>query len=40
MSTLKTVQEILKKDPRAAILLAEILYPPPSISALPRPWES
>jgi len=40
MSTLETIRKILKKDPRVAILLAEILSPPPSISTLPRTWES
>lgn len=40
MTTLEKIREVLKKDPRVAILLAEILSPPPSISTLPRPWES
>ncbi len=34
------IREILKKSPALAIVLAEILSPPPSISTLPRPWES
>jgi len=40
MSTREKIREILKKDPGVAIILAEILSPPPSISTLPRTWES
>ncbi len=40
MSTREKIREILREDPQVAILLAEILSPPPSISTLPRPWES
>jgi len=40
MSTREKIREILKEDPRVAVVLAEILSPPPSISTLPRPWES
>lgn len=34
------LQRILKEDPRLAIVLAEILNPPPSISTVPRHWEA
>lgn len=34
------VLSVLKQDPRAGILLAEILGPPPGLGNLPaRPWE-
>jgi len=39
-SVLQLVQSILREDPRAAIVLAEILGPPPGLSGgPPRPWE-
>lgn len=40
MNLVEKLQAILKEDPRLAILLAEILAPPPSLGACPRPWET
>lgn len=39
MTVPEKIQEILRETPELAIILAEILAPPPSISTLPRPWE-
>ncbi len=39
MTVREKIQKMLKEEPEAAIILAEILSPPPSISSLPRPWE-
>lgn len=39
MSTPEKIQKILREEPQLAIILMEILSPPPSISPLPRPWE-
>ena len=37
---LRLIKEILREDPRAAIVLAEILGPPPGLSGGPaKPWE-
>jgi hypothetical protein len=36
----RLIKEILREDPRAAIVLAEILGPPPGLAASPpKPWE-
>ncbi len=36
----RLIVEILCEDPRAAIVLAEILGPPPGLAASPpKPWE-
>lgn len=40
MTMEKELREILKRNPGLAVILAEILSPPPSISTLPRPWET
>lgn len=40
MTLEKELREILKRTPGLAVILAEILSPPPSISTLPRPWET
>lgn len=40
MTLTEKLQAILKEDPRLAILLAEILAPPPSLASSPRPWET
>lgn len=40
MTLTERLQAILKEDPRLAILLAEILGPPPSLASAPRPWET
>lgn len=40
MNTPEKLQKILAETPQLAILLGEILSPPPSISTLPRPWET
>lgn len=39
MSLGEKLQKILKEEPALAIVLAEILSPPPGISSAPRPWE-
>lgn len=39
MTILERLKQVLKEEPELAILLAEIISAPPSISALPRPWE-
>ena len=37
---LRLIKEILREDPRAAIVLAEILGPPPGLAdSPPRLWE-
>ena len=37
---LRLIVEILRTDPRAAIVLAEIIGPPPGLqSATPKPWD-
>ena len=37
---LELVQKILREDPRAAIVLAEIIGPPPGLqNAAPKPWD-
>ncbi|MFN3346830.1 MAG: hypothetical protein ACK42E_03345 [Candidatus Bipolaricaulaceae bacterium] len=40
MTLTEKLQAVLKEDPRLAILLAEILAPPPSLSPAPRLWET
>lgn len=35
----ETIRDILERDPRVGILLAEILGPPPALEEVPRPWE-
>jgi hypothetical protein len=39
MSLQKMLPRILKENPEVAIVLAEVLAPPPSLSQAPRPWE-
>lgn len=39
MTVREKIQKMLKEEPELAIILAEILSPPPSTSLLPRPWE-
>jgi len=34
------IRGILKRDPRMAIVLAEILRPPPALEERPHPWET
>jgi len=34
------IRGILQRDPRVAIVLAEILRPPPALEERPRPWET
>jgi len=36
----ETIREILRDDLRVAIVLAEILRPPPALEERPRPWET
>ncbi len=39
-TVVELIREVLKKDPRAAIVLGEILGPPPALEkSPPRPWE-
>ncbi len=39
-SVLQLVQKILREDPRAAIVLAEILGPPPGLESGPaKTWD-
>lgn len=40
MTLVEKVQKILREEPDVAIVLGEILSPPPSISTIPRSWES
>lgn len=40
MTVVEKVQKILREEADVAIVLGEILSPPPSISTIPRPWES
>ncbi len=40
---MKLTEELLRlvrENPELAILLAEILTPPPSLSPSPKPWET
>jgi len=40
LPVLRLIREILREDPRAAIVLAEIIGPPPGLqSAAPKPWD-
>jgi hypothetical protein len=40
LPVLQLIKEILREDPRAAIVLAEILGPPPGLAdGPPRLWE-
>jgi hypothetical protein len=40
LPVLRLIKEILREDPRAAIVLAEILGPPPGLSGAPaKPWD-
>ena len=34
------IRRILRRDPRVAIVLAEILGPPPALEERPHPWET
>ena len=41
LPVLRLIKEILREDPRAAIVLAEILGPPPGLAGSPpKPWEA
>lgn len=40
MTLTEKLEALLKEDPRLAILLAEILAPPPGLATAPRPWET
>ncbi len=40
MSLAKKLEKILRENPGVAIILAEILAPPPGLSTLPKPWET
>jgi len=40
LPVLRLIKEILREDPRAAIVLAEILGSPPGLAdSPPKPWE-
>ncbi len=40
LPVLRLIKEILREDPRAAIVIGEILGPPPGLAASPpKPWE-
>lgn len=40
LPVLRLIKGILREDPRAAIVLAEILGPPPGLAdSPPKPWE-
>ncbi len=40
LPVLQLIKEILREDPRAAIVLAEILGSPPGLADTPpKPWE-
>jgi len=34
------IRRILRRDPQVAIVLAEILGPPPALEERPHPWEA
>ena len=37
---LRLIKKILREDPRAAIVLAEIIGPPPGLQSAPlKPWD-
>ncbi|MGB9757024.1 MAG: hypothetical protein ACPLRP_01255 [Candidatus Bipolaricaulaceae bacterium] len=40
MNLVEKLEKIIRENPEVAIILAEILAPPPSLSALPKPWET
>lgn len=36
----EAIRGVFRDDPRVAIVLAEILGPPPALEERPRPWET
>lgn len=39
-SVAEKIRATLKDDPRVALVLSEILGPPPALAPRPRPWEA